>query len=566
MEQQSTNQMVGAEALVRMLQAYKVTHMFGLCGDTSLPLYDVLARQDHGITHFLTRDERHAAYMADGYARVSGKPGVCEGPSGGGATYMLPGVVEANESSIPVLAITSDVATTSRGRYPLTELDQIAVFRPVTKWNASLDDAARLPAMIRQAFRAMTTGRPGAVHLALPFNTQKSGTDLAEVWAEERHCTFPSERAGPDPDAIAEAAAVLKNARSAVAICGGGPVIAGAFDELKRLADLIELPIATTVSGQGALAETDSLAVGVVGSNGGNPATRAVIDGADVVLFIGCRAGSVTTERWRSPGKDKTILHIDSDAMVIGANYPTAVAICADAKLALSALADALEAGAGVTAQDGIRRAQAAWDAKLADFAPLAASTETPIRPERVVATLARLLDDDAVIVADPGTPCPYFSAHYRWPRAGRNFITNRAHGALGYALAASMGAHAGRPGVKTVAVMGDGSFGFCCGELETLVRYRMPITCIVFSNATYGWIKAGQNAGFGGRFYNVDFNRTDHAAVASAFGVKSWRVEDPDDLETVLRQALAHDGPTLVDVISQPLHEAAAPVSEWVA
>ncbi|MEM5491650.1 thiamine pyrophosphate-binding protein [Hoeflea sp. AS16] len=558
--------MVGAEALVRMLQAYKVTHMFGLCGDTSLPLYDVLARQDHGITHFLTRDERHAAYMADGYARVSGKPGVCEGPSGGGATYMLPGVVEANESSIPVLAITSDVATTSRGRYPLTELDQIAVFRPVTKWNASLDDAARLPAMIRQAFRAMTTGRPGAVHLALPFNTQKSGTDLAEVWAEERHCTFPSERAGPDPDAIAEAAAVLKNARSAVAICGGGPVIAGAFDELKRLADLIELPIATTVSGQGALAETDSLAVGVVGSNGGNPATRAVIDGADVVLFIGCRAGSVTTERWRSPGKDKTILHIDSDAMVIGANYPTAVAICADAKLALSALADALEAGAGVTAQDGIRRAQAAWDAKLADFAPLAASTETPIRPERVVATLARLLDDDAVIVADPGTPCPYFSAHYRWPRAGRNFITNRAHGALGYALAASMGAHAGRPGVKTVAVMGDGSFGFCCGELETLVRYRMPITCIVFSNATYGWIKAGQNAGFGGRFYNVDFNRTDHAAVASAFGVKSWRVEDPDDLETVLRQALAHDGPTLVDVISQPLHEAAAPVSEWVA
>ena len=558
--------MVGAEALVRMLKAYKVTDVFGLCGDTSLPLYDVLARQDHGIRHFLTRDERHAAYMADGYARVTGKPGVCEGPSGGGATYMLPGVVEANESSVPVLAITSDVATTSRGRYPLTELDQTALFRPVTKWNASLDDAARLPAMVRQAFRAMTTGRPGAVHLALPFNTQKSETDPAEIWAEERHCSYPSEPAGPDPEAIAEAVQILKNAKSAVAICGGGPVIAGAFAELKRLADLIELPVATTVSGQGAIAETDPLAVGVVGSNGGNPATRAVVDGADVVLFIGCRAGSVTTERWRSPGKDKTILHIDSDAMVIGANYPTAVAICADARLGLAALADAMEAEAGLTAQDGIRRAKAAWDAKLADFAPLASSNETPIRPERVVATLAGLLDDDAIVVADPGTPCPYFSAHYRWPRAGRNFITNRAHGALGYALAAAMGAHVGRPAVKTVAVMGDGSFGFCCGELETLVRYRMPITCIVFSNATFGWIKAGQNAGFGARFYNVDFNRTDHAAVASAFGVKSWRVENPGELEQVLRQALAHDGPTLVDVISQPLHEAAAPVSEWVA
>lgn len=564
--QQTTNQLVGAEALVRMLQAYKVTNVFGLCGDTSLPLYDVLARQDHGIKHFLTRDERHAAYMADGYARVSGKPGVCEGPSGGGATYMLPGVVEANESSIPVLAITSDVATTSRGRYPLTELDQVALFRPVTKWNASLDDAARLPAMIRQAFRAMTTGRPGAVHLALPFDTQKADTDPAEIWAEERHSTFPSERAGPDPDAISEAVKILKKAKSAVAICGGGPVIAGAFAELKRIADCLDLPIATTVSGQGAIAETDPLAVGVVGSNGGNPATRAVVDGADVVLFIGCRAGSVTTERWRSPSKDKTIIHIDSDAMVIGANYPTAVAICADARLALAALADALEIEQDLTKQGGTHRAQAAWNAKLADFAPLAESNETPIRPERVVASLAMLLDEDAVVVADPGTPCPYFSAHYRWPGAGRNFITNRAHGALGYALAAAMGAHVGRPDVKTVAVMGDGSFGFCCGELETLVRYRMPITCIVFSNATFGWIKAGQKAGFGGRFYNVDFNRTDHAAVASAFGVKSWRVENPDELEPVLRQALAHDGPTLVDVISQPLHEAAAPVSEWVA
>nr|WP_290128906.1 thiamine pyrophosphate-binding protein [Hoeflea alexandrii] len=552
--------------MVRMLKAYKVTDVFGLCGDTSLPLYDVLARQDHGIRHFLTRDERHAAYMADGYARVTGKPGVCEGPSGGGATYMLPGVVEANESSIPVLAITSDVATTSRGRYPLTELDQTALFRPVTKWNASLDDAARLPAMVRQAFRAMTTGRPGAVHLALPFNTQKSETDPAEIWAEERHCSYPSEPAGPDPDAIAEAVQILKAARSAVAICGGGPIIAGAFAELRRLADLIELPVATTVSGQGAIAETDPLAVGVVGSNGGNPATRAVVDSADVVLFIGCRAGSVTTERWRSPGKDKTIIHIDSDAMVISANYPTAVAICADARLALAALADALEAETGLIAQEGVRRAKAAWDAKLGDFAPLAASNETPIRPERVVATLAGLLDDDAIVVADPGTPCPYFSAHYRWPRAGRNFITNRAHGALGYALAAAMGAHVGRPAVKTVAVMGDGSFGFCCGELETLLRYRMPITCIVFSNATFGWIKAGQKAGFGARFYNVDFNRTDHAAVANAFGVKSWRVENPGELEVVLRQVLVHDGPTLVDVISQPLHEAAAPVSEWVA
>ncbi len=566
MSEPRTNEMNGAEAAVRMLQAHGVTHMFGLCGDTTLPFYDALARLDHGINHILTRDERHAAYMADGYARVTGKPGVCEGPSGGGATYILPGVVEASESSIPVLAITTDVATTSRGRYPLTELDQVALFRPLTKWNASLDDATRLPAMMRNAFRSMTTGRPGAAHLALPFNTQKAAVDPSEIWAEPRHAFFPADRTGPDIARIEAAADALLSAKKAVAICGGGPVIAGAQAALAELGNLLDLPIATTVSGQGAIAETDPLAVGVVGSNGAAPSTRAVVDDADLVLFIGCRAGSVTTERWCSPSIDTRIVHIDSDPEVLGANYPTEVAIAADAKLALEALIACLKERKGLPSFDGSNRAAAAWQGKLAAFEALAASDEAPIRPERVIATLQRLLDADANIVADPGTPCPYFSAHYRWPQAGRHFITNRAHGALGYALAASMGAHVGRPGVKTVAVMGDGSFGFCCGEFETIVRHKMPITSIVFSNSTFGWIKAGQDSGFGKRFYNVDFDRTDHAAVASAFGVKAWRVEDPAELETVLKQALAHDGPTLVDIISQPLHEAAAPVSEWVA
>lgn len=561
-----TNLMTGAEALVRMLQAHDVTHIFGLCGDTTLPFYDAMSQLDHGITHFLTRDERHAAYMADGYARVTGKPGVCEGPSGGGATYILPGVVEANESSVPILAITTDVATTSAGKYPLTELDQVALFRPLTKWNASLDNAARLPAAVRQAFRAMTTGRPGAVHLALPFDTQKGEVPAGEVWADARHCRFPTERAAPDLADIRAVVDVLATAQSAVVICGGGPVLSGAEVALKELAILLDLPVATSVSGQGSVAETLPQAVGVVGSNGGVQSTRDVVEAADVVMFIGCRAGSVTTERWRSPDPQARVIHIDSDPMVIGANYQTEVAICADAKLAIEAIIVEVNSRKDLPKQHGAARAKAAWDAKLADFEPLATSQERPIRPEVVMASLMDVLDDDAIIVADPGTPCPYFSAHYRWRKSGRNFITNRAHGALGYSLAAAMGAHVGRPDVKTLAVMGDGSFGFCCGEFETLVRYNIPVTAIVFSNATFGWIKAGQNAGFGQRYYNVDFSRTDHAAVARAFGVKSWTVTDPAELRAVLREAIAHDGPTLVDIISQPLHETAAPVSEWVA
>ncbi|MBD3624235.1 MAG: thiamine pyrophosphate-binding protein, partial [Rhodobacteraceae bacterium] len=187
------------------------------------------------------------------------------------------------------------------------------------------------------------------------------------------------------------------------------------------------------------------------------------------------------------------------------------------------------------------------------------------IRPERVSSDLMKGLPTDATVGSDPGTSCPYFSAYYQQQLAGRYFITNRAHGALGYSLAASLGAWHGRPSSKTVALMGDGSFGFTVGELETVCRARAPITFVVFSNSNFGWIKASQMADKGSRYYNVDFGRVDQAAVASAYGVKSWRVEDPADLQRVLREAVEHDGPTLVDVITQPLEEANAPVRRWM-
>ncbi len=561
----STNQLSGAEAMVRMLEAHGVRHVFGLCGDTSLPFYDAFQRIGGSMRHVLSRDERSAAYMADAYARVTGRVGVCEGPSGGGATYILPGVVEANESSIPVLAITTDVATTSRGRFALTELDQEALFRPLAKFTRVIDRAGKLPRYVRAAFTQMTTGRPGAAHLSFPFDVQKEPVDEAEIWADATLGAYPARRLGPDPAAIAEAAALLKSARRPVFICGGGVVIAGAEAELQAVAEAIGAAVATTVSGQGAIAETHPLAVGVVGSNGGTVETREAIESADLVMFVGCRAGSVTTERWRHPTPGKArIVHIDVDPVTIGVNYRTDAAVAGDARLALAALAAAL---GGHKAGNDPRAILAALKAKKrASFDELARSTETPIRPERLIATLQSVLPDDAIVVADPGTPCPYFSAYYETRRTGRTFITNRAHGALGYAMSASVGAQIGRPDRKVVAVMGDGSFGFTCGEMETVVRLKLPITFVVVSNAVFGWIKAGQKSGFGARYFSVDFDRTDHARVAEAFGLKAWKVEDPNDLAMTLKRAVETDGPTLVDVISQPLQDARAPVSEWVA
>ena len=560
----ATNQITGGEALVRMLKLHGVNVIFGLCGDTSLPFYDALYRTAGDLTHVLTRDERHAAYMADAYARVTGRVGVCEGPSGGGATYIAPGVIEANESSIPILAITSDISVSGRGRYTLTEFDQEAMFGPLTKFTQVIDDAVDLPRTLRRAFKEMTTGRPGAAHIGLPFDVQRQFVDEADIWAEPEYGRYPARRTGPAPDAVEAAVDLIAKAKQPLFICGGGVVISGAEHELEILAKKIDAPIATTISGQGSIADDHLLSLGVVGSNGGTEPTRRVVDAADLIVFVGCRAGSVTTERWRhpAPGAAK-IVHIDVDPGVMGANYRPDAAIVGDAKLCLSALVEAVEKRESGGAQQLVG---AARKEKFAAFRELAKSNEEPIRPERIVDELQRVLPEDAVIVADPGTPCPYFSAYYEIRDTGRTFISNRAHGALGFALPAVVGAYYGRGGSKCVAIMGDGSFGMAVGELETIKRLGIPVTLVVISNSVFGWIKAGQRSGYEGRYFSVDFTRTDHAAVAEAYGIKTWTVRDPADLGAALKAAVELDKPTLVDVITQPLQEARAPVSEWVA
>lgn len=563
-----TKKITGGEAVVRMLEAHDVEHLFGLCGDTSLPFYDAMARNNRGIRHVLCRDERSAGYMADAYARVTGKVGVCEGPSGGGATYILPGLVEAGESSIPVLGITTDVAVNSRNRFTLTELDQKSLFRPLTKWNDVINRSVDVPRTFRKAFVEMTTGNPGSAHIGLPYDVQTGEVEESDVWADPSLGHYPSRRVAADPESIDAAARVLCRAERPVVVCGGGVVISGAEAELVGLAELLGMPIATTISGQGAVSDNHPLAVGVVGSNGGTPQTRSIVGSADVVLFIGCRAGSVTTERWRFPNASAKIVHLDVDPTVIGANYRTEAALVGDARLSLAQLRTAV---AGLpravsdfkSVEEEIRSAKSS---KAQDFQQLAMSEVLPIKPERFVSELSEVLPRDSVVVADPGTPCPYLSAFLPVTSTGRNFITNRAHGALGYSLSAVVGAHLGRPQAKSVAVMGDGSFGFTIGEMETVVRLNLPITFIVISNSVYGWIKAGQKSGFDERYFSVDFSTTDHAKIAEAYGVRAWTVTDPAQMKKALGEAMAHDGPSLVDIVSQPLHEANAPVSEWVA
>ena len=559
----NTNYLTGAEALVKLLNEYEVNYIFGLCGDTSLPFYDALFRLNHSIKHILTRDERSASYMADGYARVTGKVGVCEGPSGGGATYIIPGVVEANESSISLISITSDVPTTSYGHFPLTELDQKALFKPLTKWNCVLRKSKTFAKDIRRAFKESTTGKPGSCHLALPYDIQNQEVSEKEIWVDKKHVKFPAEAKKPNINKLKKILEEIYKSKNPIIICGGAIKNAFAERELQKFVEKLNIVLATSVTGKGTLSDSHPNNLGVVGSNGGSIFTRETLNNSDLVIFLGCRAGSVTTEKWQYPNKKKKIIHIDVDPSVIDANYKSYISLIAEIKSTL------IEVNKLVKAKDfkGDEIVKEVKKKKFSKFNQLANSNDTPIKPERIVKELNDQLPKDTYVVVDPGTPCPYFAAYYNFNESGRYFITNRAHGALGYALPASIGVQIGRPKNRVISVMGDGSFGFAVGELETAVRLKLPIIFIVISNSVYGWIKAGQKTKFEKRYFSVDFNRTDHSKIAEAYGVKSWKISTNDDLKDKINEAINFkSGPCLLDIITQPLQDANAPVSEWIA
>ena len=303
-----TNYLTGAEALVRLLDAHEVKYIFGLCGDTTLPFYDALYRLNHSIKHILTRDERSASYMADGYARVTGKVGICEGPSGGGATYIIPGVVEANESSISVIAITSDVPTSSIGHFPLTELNQKELFKPLTKWNEKIDNAKNLGKLVRKSFEESTSGRPGACHLCFPFDIQKAEVAEEDIWVNKEFSKFPALPKAPDPSKVDQIIKEIMKSKKPMIICGGAIKNSFAEKELQKLVEKTNIVLATSVTGKGTLADTHPNCLGVVGSNGGSIHTREITKNSDLIIFIGCRAGSVTTEKWQYPNKKTKII------------------------------------------------------------------------------------------------------------------------------------------------------------------------------------------------------------------------------------------------------------------
>jgi acetolactate synthase I/II/III large subunit len=565
--------MRGSDIIVEMLVEYGVEHVFGVSGDTSVRLYESLYANQDRITHVLARDERSASYMADAYARLANKPGVCESPSGAGALYTVPGVAEANASSVPVIALTSGVDLASEGKGTITELDHHVLYQSITKWSHFVKRYDKIPDAMRRAFRLATSGRPGAVHLAFPQEVLGSEVPQGDkdIYAEPACRSYPTYRARAEKAELERAIDHLLAARRPVIIAGGGVINARAWDELTALAELVGAAVGTTITGKGAIAEDHPLAIGVVGDNGYRDYANDMVAQADLLFYVGCKTGSVTTVKWTLPHPHDapTVLHLDIDPTLIGNNYPTAVGLVGDAQLILADLVtlvgrrlgeDGSGSGAGTAGsgtgaagrpdpREEIAGGRATWWAEVAERM---ASDEVPLKPHRVMAALRRVLPEDAIVVADAGTPTPYVSAYYEVRRPGRHVIIPRAYGGLGYAIPAVIGAKIARPEQLVIGLCGDGSFGMSAGELETMARLDLPLVLLNFNNSCFGWIKALQSIQLDGRYLGVDFSTIDHAAVARAFGMQGMRLERAEDLEETLAEAIASGRPTLIDVPSE--------------
>lgn len=562
--------MQGARALVDVLVESGIEHVFGLPGDTGMALYDAFNERRDRIEHIMTRDERSASFMADAYARASGRVGVCEGPSGGGATYIIPGVAEAQGSAIPLLCMTSDTPVSQHQRGVLTELDQESLFRPVTKWNTRINSSATMAEMTRRAIRMATVGRPGAVHLSLPTDALEGETDDRSVYGIPELSRVPVVRTRPDPVLVEQAARVIEQAVRPVIVSGGGVVTGRAWDELTRFAETLNIPVATSINGKGSIAETSPVSIGIVGGNGARSYTNEVVSEADLIIYVGSRTDSTTTHHWSVPEifDPPAVIQIDVEPFEIGNNYKLAVPLAGDAGLTLLDLLVAIDnpRAVGARNRERIDGLVAIADRYWEDVRRQALQTGIPIKPQVVTAALRALLPDEALIVADPGTPTPYLGAQYQLRRPGRTTIIPRAHGGLGYAIPAVVGAAKARPDVPVVGFTADGSFGMSCGELETITRLNLPIVFVHANNSSFGWIKELQHLHHDDRYFSVDFNPVDYAGIARGFGFQATQITEPDQVQPALAKALADGRPWFIDVVTESQITETPPVAGWIS
>ena len=539
-------QFTGAQALVRSLEMQGVDVVFGLPGGAILPAYDPL--RSSSLRHVLVRHEQGAGHAAEGYAWATGRVGVCLVTSGPGATNLVTALADAYMDSVPMVAITGQVPSSMIGTDAFQEADITGITLPVTKHNELVTDVERIPAAIAEAFYIASTGRPGPVLVDLP----KDLLQAEAPWSWPPALDLPGYRIpGPPSTArIRQAAQLLRQARRPVLYVGGGVIKANAHAELRRLAELAQAPVTTTLMARGAFPDSHPLALGMPGMHGCYTAVAALQE-ADLVVALGARFDDRVTGRLADFAPRAKVVHADIDPAEIGKNRVPDVPIVGDLKPILAGLADCMAEIIGTDGPPDTGDWLAAADAWKKRF-PLRYSQDQdgPLKPQYVVERLSALTGGDAVVVAGVGQHQMHAAQHFTFTKP-RSWINSGGLGTMGFAVPAAMGAQVGRPGETVVAIDGDGCFQMTAQELATCAIEHLPIKVMIFNNGFLGMVRQWQELFYDERYSEVELGTAipDYVKLADAYGCVGLRCDRADDVDATLDKALAvTDTPVVVD------------------
>ena len=544
--------MTGAQCLADMLKGYGVTHVFHVPAVLRTTFAEIERRTD--IKRLHVHGEKAAAYMADGYARASGKPGICMAQVIG-ALNLAAGLRDAWLAHAPVIAMTGGREPKTKFRKVYQEIDDMPAFEPVTKFNATVDDVARFPDMVRQAFRAAVTGCPGPVHLQFRGNEGQVDAEEADMepLVEPQFARVPAFRPEPDDASVRAALKILQGANRPVIVAGGGVRASGAAAELVALAGALQIPVATSLNGKDAIPGNHPLAVGVAGTYSRESANR-VVNAADLVGFVGTETGGMTTHFWAVPKIGTPAIQIDIEPEALGRNYPLLAAVNGDAKATLTRmLAQADRASAGKR-KNWIAEAQticAEWRKK---YRPALTSEAVPIRPERLCHELTRHVPDDAIVVADTGHAGMWMGGMFDLTSPRQSYMRSAGH--LGWAFPAGLGAKCACPQRPVVTFTGDAGFWYHIAEVETAARWNINAVTVVNNNGSGNQSKRGFDRVYGGEQTAKarelwTFSKVDFARIAQDMGALGIRVEQASAFPAALAQALVADRPAVIDVVT---------------
>jgi acetolactate synthase-1/2/3 large subunit len=542
--------LTGAQVMAEMLDGYGVTHIFMVPAVLRRSLAEIERRT--AIKRIHAHGEKAAVYMADAYARVSGRPGICMAQVIG-ALNIAAGLRDAWLAHSPVIAMTGGREPRLKFRKVYQEIDDLPAFEPVTKFNATVDDVSRFPDMLRQAFRVAVSGTPGPVHLQFRGNEGQIDAEEAEMeaLAEPLFARVPPFRPEPSLASVRAALDLLQGAERPIIVAGGGVRASGAGAELVALAEKLGVPVATSLNGKDTIPGTHPLNVGVVGSYSRESANRAVGE-ADLVCFIGTETGGMTTHFWAVPKIGVKAIQIDLEAEALGRNYPLAAAILGDAKVTLARMAEHADAASAARRAPWLQRIRALGAEWHEKYRPFLQSDAWPIRPERICGELTRLMPENGIAVVDTGHAGMWMGGFYDLRTPAQSYIRSAGH--LGWAFPAGLGAKCGAPDRPVVVFTGDSGFWYHIAEIETAVRWKINTVTVVNNNDGGNQSKRGFDRAYGGNPTEQSrelwtFTKVDFAKLAEDMGAIGIRVERAQDFAAAFRKALDADRPVVLDV-----------------